>query len=109
MPAEVRGALVQSISSLPDGPLDITWLPADTPKLPPGRIRLHWEPASPAGWNITAHLGLPTTEVLLATWPNAPDTWPRLVRPTLYEVTGLCAALGVATAALGLSNRLAGT
>ncbi|MFE7124939.1 esterase [Streptomyces sp. NPDC057617] len=109
MPPGVCGALVHRVCAVPDGPFEITWLPADAPSLPPGRIRLHWEPASAAGWNITAHLGLPTTEVLLATWPNAPDTWPRLVRPTLYEVTGLCAALGVATAALGLANHLAET
>ncbi|MFE2596008.1 esterase [Streptomyces sp. NPDC059396] len=109
MPAEVRGALVQSISPLPDGVLDITWLPPEAPKLAHGRIRLHWQPASSTGWDITAHLGLSTTEVLLATWPSAPDNWPDLVRPTLYEVTGLCAALAMATTALDLSNRLAGT
>ncbi|MEV0035497.1 esterase [Streptomyces sp. NPDC002018] len=109
MPPGVCGALVHRVSAVPDGPLDVIWLPADAPQLPPGRIRLHWEPASSASWTITAHLGLPATEVLLATWPNTPGTWPHLVRPTLYEVTGLCAALGVATAALDLSNRLART
>ncbi|WP_269084794.1 hypothetical protein [Streptacidiphilus anmyonensis] len=40
----------------------------------------------------------------LASWPAAPDYWPRLVRPTIHEVLGLCPAL--ATAALK-SNRLA--
>lgn len=50
-----------------------------------------------------AHLGLATTEVLLARWPAASDVWSDLVRPTLYEVPGLCHAL----AALDLSNRLA--
>ncbi|MFF9322342.1 esterase [Streptomyces sp. NPDC014735] len=65
------------------------------------------EPASRAGWDVAAHLGLATTEALLASWPAAPDDWPRLVRPTLHEVTGLCAALAVATVALDLSNRLA--
>ncbi|WP_327233877.1 hypothetical protein OG349_07655 [Streptomyces sp. NBC_01317] len=64
------------------------------------RIRLHWEPASPAGWDVTAHLGLATTEVHLATWSAVPNDWPRLIRPTLHEVLGLCAALD-------LSNRLA--
>ncbi|MFJ2649457.1 esterase [Streptomyces sp. NPDC087420] len=72
----------------------------ETPKLPFGRIRLHWEPASPAGWDVTAHLGLATTEVHLATWSAVPNDWPRLIRPTLHEVLGLCAALD-------LSNRLA--
>ncbi|MFJ3713029.1 esterase [Streptomyces sp. NPDC090053] len=107
MPRTMRGALVQSVSALPDGPLDVTWLTLDTPRLPLGRIRLHWEPAPLAGWDVTAHLGLATTEVHLASWPAAPDDWPRLVRPTLHEVLGLCAALAVATAALDLSNRLA--
>ena len=107
IPSGVRGALVHRVSALPDGPLDVTWLPTETPRLPLGRIRLHWEPASLAGWNVTAHLGLATTEVHLASWPAAPDDWPHLVRPTLHEVLGLCAALAVATAALDLSNRLA--
>ncbi|MFF6884618.1 esterase [Streptomyces sp. NPDC012421] len=109
MPDGVRGALIQRVSPQYDGPLDVTWLPADAPKLPLGRIRLHWEPASRAGWNVSAHLGLATTEVHLASWPTAPDDWPRLVRPTLHEVTGLCAALVVATGALDLSNRLSRT
>ncbi|MFI2116685.1 hypothetical protein ACH489_19660 [Streptomyces rubiginosohelvolus] len=65
------------------------------------------EPASHTGWDVTAHLGLATIEVHLASWPAAPDDWPHLVRPTLLEVLGLCAALSVATAALDLSNRLA--
>ncbi|MCX4502227.1 esterase [Streptomyces anulatus] len=107
MPDDVRGALVQRVSGLPDGPLDISWLAAGTPRLPQGRVRLHWEPASHTGWDVTAHLGLATTEVHLASWPAAPDDWPHLVRPTLHEVLGLCAALAVATAALDLSHRLA--
>lgn len=107
MPSGVSGALVQRVSALPGGPLDVSWLPEGAPRLPLGRIRLHWEPASRAGWDVTAHLGLATTEVLLASWPAAPDNWPRLVHPTLHEVTGLCAALAVATVALDLSNRLA--
>ncbi|MEU8926245.1 esterase [Kitasatospora sp. NPDC048545] len=77
------------------------------PRLPFGRILLRWEKASEAGWDVTARLGLATTDVHLATWPAAPDDWPRLVRPTLHEVTGLCSALAVATAALNLANHLA--
>ncbi|MFG2370502.1 esterase [Streptomyces sp. NPDC048504] len=107
MPTAMRGALVQSVSAQPDGPLDVIWLTLDTPRLPLGRIRLRWEPAALAGWDVTAHLGLATSEVHLASWPAAPDDWPRLVRPTLHEVHGLCAALAVATAALDLSNRIA--
>ncbi|MEV5161971.1 esterase [Streptomyces sp. NPDC053728] len=107
MPSGVRGALVQRVSVLPDGPLDVTWLAAKSPRLPLGRIRLRWEPASSTGWNVTAHLGLATAEVHLASWHAAPHDWPLLVRPTIHEVLGLCAALTVATAALDLSNRLA--
>jgi hypothetical protein len=107
MPSGIRGALVQRISALSDGPLDVTWLAAHSPRLPLGRVRLNWEPASLASWDVTAHLGLSNTEVLLARWPAVPDNWPDLIRPTLYEVTGLCRALTFATAALNLSNRLA--
>ncbi|MBD0737261.1 esterase [Streptomyces sp. CBMA29] len=81
-------------------------LPTPATTLPLGRIRPLWEPATHAGWTIHAHLGLATTEVLLARWPAAPDHWPDLIRPTLYEVTGLCHALTYATAALDLSDRL---
>ncbi|MGC0374713.1 esterase [Streptomyces sp. SAI-229] len=108
MPDGVRGALVRRVSARHDGPLDVTWLAAGTPGLPLGRISLHWEPASFAGWDVTAHLGLATTEVHLASWPSAPDDWPCLVRPTIHEVIGLCAALTFATDALDLSNHLAG-
>lgn len=107
MPAGVQGALVHRISSLPDGPLDVAWLLDSAPRMRLGRIRLRWEPASQAGWTVHAHLGLATTEVLLARWPAAPDDWPALIRPTLYEVTGLATALQVATAALNLANHLA--
>ncbi|MFE7028792.1 esterase [Streptomyces sp. NPDC057621] len=104
----MHSALVQRISTRPDGPLDVTWLAAGTPRLPLGRIRLRWEPASRSGWDVSVRLGLTTAEVLLGSWPAAPDDWPHLVRPTLYEVTGLCSALSFATDALDLSNRLAG-
>ncbi|MGW3557592.1 esterase [Streptomyces sp. NPDC000963] len=107
MPDGVRGALVQRVSARSNGPFDVTWLAAGTPRLPLGRIRLHWEPAPLAGWNVTARLGLAAAEVHLASWPAAPDDWPRLVRPTVHEVTGLCAALAFATDALDLSNHLA--
>ncbi|OCC11520.1 esterase [Streptomyces sp. PTY087I2] len=106
MPDGVRGALVQRVSARPDGSLDVSWLAAGTSRLPLGRIRLLWEPASLTGWDVTAHLGLATTEVHLASWTGAPDDWPRLVRPTVHEVTGLCAALAFATNALAASNRL---
>lgn len=107
MPTGTGGAIVRHISGLTDGPLDITWIPTHATRLPLGRIRLGWEPAPRSGWNVHAHLGLATTEVLLARWPAAPDDWPDLVRPTLYEVTGLCHALTLATTALELANHLA--
>ncbi|MFG2816202.1 esterase [Streptomyces sp. NPDC048410] len=107
MPDGVHGALVRRVSARPDGPLDVTWLTNGTLRLPLGRIRLQWAPAPLGGWDVTAHLGLATTEVHLASWPAAPDDWPLLVRPTVHEVTGLCAALTFATDALDLSNHLA--
>ncbi|WP_030459415.1 hypothetical protein [Kitasatospora sp. NRRL B-11411] len=107
MPAGVRGALVRNAPSGPDHPIGVLWLPTDAPRLPLGRISLHWEPATGSGWDVTARLGLATTEVHLASWHAAPDGWPDLVRPTVHEVTGLCHALALATAALDLSNRLA--
>ncbi|SDP41210.1 esterase [Actinacidiphila guanduensis] len=109
MPTGTGGALVRRISGYPGGPLDVVWLPMPATRLPLGRIRLIWEPAPRAGWTVHAHLSLATAEVLLARWPAADDDWPDLVRPTLYEVTGLCQALADATAALDLSNRLADT
>ncbi|WP_285570278.1 esterase [Streptomyces sp. RTGN2] len=109
MPAGIHGALVQRVCARPNGPLDVRWLTPGAQRLPPGRIRLRWEPASLAGWDVTAYLGLATTEVHLASWPSAPDDWPHLVRPTIYEVTGLCAALTIVTDALDLSNSLAQT
>ncbi|MFI2354592.1 hypothetical protein ACH5AG_07885 [Streptomyces anulatus] len=66
MPSDVRGALVQRVSAQPDEPLNVTRLATESPRLPLGRIRLHWEPASPTGWNVTAHLSLATAEVPLA-------------------------------------------
>jgi hypothetical protein len=56
---------------------------------------------------VTAHLGLATTEVLLANWPDLYGDWTSVVHPTLLEVFGLHAALTVATDALCLANRLA--
>lgn len=105
MPRTVRGVLVKRVSPCSDGPLDVSWVPAGPGPLPFGEIRLRWEPARAPGWDVTAHLGLETGEVLLASWPAAPDDWPSLVRPTLYEVLGLCAALKTAARALDLACR----
>ncbi|MFD7737689.1 hypothetical protein [Streptomyces sp. MJM8645] len=109
MPPWASGALVHRVPTDPGQPIEVLWIPATAPRLPFGRILLRWEKAPEAGWDVTARLGLAATDVHLATWPAAPDDWPRLVRPTLYEVTGLCSALTIATAALELANRLAGS
>ncbi|MBD0692446.1 esterase [Streptomyces sp. CBMA123] len=106
MPPWASGALVRRVPADPGQPIEVLWLPDSAPRPPFGRILLRWEKAPEAGWDVTARLGLATTDVHLATWPAAPDDWPRLVRPTLHEVTGLCSALAVATAALELANRL---
>ncbi|MEU8927805.1 esterase [Kitasatospora sp. NPDC048545] len=107
MPSWASGALVHRAPAVPGQPIQILWLPNTAPRLPFGRILLRWEKAPEAGWDVTARLGLAITDVHLATWPAAPDDWPCLVRPTLREVTGLCSALAVATAALELANHLA--
>ncbi|MGG7569229.1 hypothetical protein [Streptomyces sirii] len=56
---------------------------------------------------MTARLGLAAITVVLATWPSLHGNWAPVVHPTLYEVTGLHAALTVATDALHLANHLA--
>ncbi|MFE0187587.1 hypothetical protein [Streptomyces sp. NPDC059008] len=57
--------------------------------------------------DVTARLGLATVEVTLATWPSLHGDWTPIVHPTLFEVSGLHAALSVATDALQLANQLA--
>ncbi|WP_411573554.1 hypothetical protein [Streptomyces fradiae] len=56
--------------------------------------------------DVTARLGLASTEVTLATWPNLHGDWTSVVRPTLLETIGLHSALSVAIDALHLANRL---
>lgn len=102
LPPDTAGALLLSTSLAPDRPLPISWQPLGS-VLAPGRIRLHWQAAPTAGWDVKARLGLHTGDVLLATWPSAPDHWPDIARPTLYEVRGLYAALRLATKALTLA------
>ncbi|GAA2999739.1 hypothetical protein GCM10010519_35420 [Streptomyces lactacystinicus] len=104
MPPGTSGAPVHSVPASPDQPIKVSWAPTPAPRLPLGRIRLRWEPATGAGWDVTAHLGLATTEVHLATWTAATDGWPRLIHPTLREVTALCSALAVATTALRVAT-----
>ncbi|MFI5738919.1 hypothetical protein ACIA9I_11130 [Streptomyces anulatus] len=62
MPSGARGALIQRVSAQPGKPLNVTRLATESPRLPLGRIRLHWEPLSPTGWNVTAHLVLATAK-----------------------------------------------
>lgn len=97
VPPWASGALVHSVPTHTSHPVKVLWVPNTAPLLPFDRILLRWEPAPKAGWDITAHLGLAATVVPLAIWPAAGDIWPRLVRPTLREVTGLCSVLTVAT------------
>lgn len=63
MPRSVRGALLRSVPPL----VHAVWI--DGPRsgrLRPGSILLSWEPSLPGGMDVTAHLGLATTEVPLA-------------------------------------------
>ncbi|MGH4028733.1 esterase [Actinomycetota bacterium Odt1-20B] len=91
-------------------PIAASWLSAqDAAPLRPGSVLLRWEPAHHGAMNVNAHLGLASSEVLLATWPNLHGDWTSIVHPTLLEVVGLHAALSVAIGALDLANRLADT
>ncbi|MEU4200810.1 hypothetical protein AB0F64_12770 [Streptomyces sp. NPDC026294] len=56
--------------------------------------------------DVTARLGLASSEVALATWAGLHGDWTPVVRPTLHEVIALHAALRVAADALHLANRL---
>lgn len=108
MPRSVRGALVRSVPPLPTQPIHTVWIEGPTSdRLHPGSILLSWNPSTRGGTDVTAHLGLATTEVLLANWPDLQGDWTSVVHPTLLEVFGLHAALTVATDALCLANCLA--
>ena len=101
MPTGVRGALVQESPATLAGAFRVSWMTADHPeRVPPGRILLSWKPTADGRMDVTAHLGLPGAEVLLATWPDLTDDWTRTVHPTVYEVTGLHSALTLATIVL---------
>ncbi|MCF3172587.1 esterase [Streptomyces sioyaensis] len=108
MPDSVRGALIRSIPPIPTEPIRAAWAPIANPsRLRPGSIVLDWVPSAPGGMDVTARLGLATAEVTLATWPSLRGDWTPIVHPTLFEVTGLHAALSVAADALHLANQLA--
>jgi hypothetical protein len=97
----MRGVLVRQVSSSPGGIFQVSWLRADVPSLiPPGRIMLVWESMEGAARRVTARLGLPGGQVLLAVWPSLRGDWSDVVRPTVAEVTGLYSALCLATIAL---------
>ncbi|SEG92091.1 hypothetical protein SAMN05216223_12547 [Actinacidiphila yanglinensis] len=102
MPDGVRGALVAPV----DGTLTAVWVPRNAPsRVPPGRVLLSWTPAGLDRMDVTAHLGLPGTQVLLACWPGLRGDWSGVVRPTVAEVTELHAALRLATVLLeGLTD-----
>ncbi|ORT59167.1 hypothetical protein BKD26_14235 [Streptomyces sp. CB03238] len=109
MPRGVRGALVRSVPRCATEPVPTTWVSAqDRVPLRPGSVLLLWESAPSGGMNVTAHLGLASADVTLATWPNLHGDWTPVVYPTLLETIDLHAALSVAIDALHLANRLAG-
>ncbi|MFF4953238.1 esterase [Streptomyces chattanoogensis] len=76
-------------------------------RLRPGSILLTWKASTRGGMDVTALLGLATTEDTLAIWPTLNGDWTPLVHPSLFEVTGLHAALSVATDAVNLAHHLA--
>ncbi|MFD7135246.1 hypothetical protein [Streptomyces sp. NPDC059894] len=97
MPADVLGALVTP----EHGRFMATWMPVSGPsRVPQGRVRLSWTSAGDDRMDVTAHLGLARTQVLLAVWPGLRGDWSGVVSPTVTEVTELHAALRVATVAL---------
>ncbi|TQE34186.1 hypothetical protein Sipo8835_15665 [Streptomyces ipomoeae] len=103
MPDGVRGALVHNVSATLAGTFQISWLAADRAgPVPPGRIMLSWSPTIEGTMDVTAYLGLPGAEVLLATWPGLSGDWGHTVRPTVVEVMGLHSALTLATVVLEL-------
>ncbi|QHC23428.1 esterase [Streptomyces sp. GS7] len=110
MPEYARGALVRAVPPLSTEPIHVAWSPTGNPsRLRSGSILLSWETSAHGGMDVTALLGLATTEVTLAIWPSLRGDWTSVVRPTHFEVTGLHAALSIATDALHLANRLADT
>jgi hypothetical protein len=107
MPAGTCGAVVCESAASHQRQVRIRWVGAAQSRLAFGQILLSWKPAANGGMDVTAHLGLATDDVLLATWPGLVGDWSHVVRTTLYEVTGLCAAFTVAKAALHLANHIA--
>ncbi|GHC74300.1 hypothetical protein GCM10010309_45100 [Streptomyces violaceochromogenes] len=108
MPGRVRGVLLRSVPPLPTQPIHTVWIKGlRSERLRAGSILLSWEPSLRGGMDVTAHLALLTTEVLLANWPDLHGDWIPVVHPTVLEVIGLHAALSVATDALHLANHLA--
>ncbi|MEU6840400.1 hypothetical protein ABZ930_00830 [Streptomyces sp. NPDC046716] len=90
MPADVRGALVRPAG----GTLVANWLPLGRPTaVPEGRVLLSWTSVGPDRTDVTAHLGRADGEALLAVWPGLRGEWSSVVRPTVVQVTSLCATL----------------
>ncbi|WP_406133213.1 esterase [Streptomyces zaomyceticus] len=108
MPAGVGGALVRSVPQHATEPTPTAWVSAqDRAPIRPGSVLLRWTHTSAGGMDVTAHLGLASTDVTLAIWPNLHGDWTPVVHPTLLETIGLHAALSVAIDALQLANHLA--
>lgn len=101
MPATARGALVTEVCNGPACPFKVRWLPTTEPlRIRPGAIVLSWAAAGPGTMDVTARLGTHRSHVLMAAWPSLAGDWTDVVRPTVYEVTGLHSALKLATVAL---------
>jgi hypothetical protein len=104
MPRHVRGALVTEIAGDPRNVCKVVWQPAEGPaRIPTGQILLSWSSAGRDLTDVTARLGLPGEEVLLATWPALAGEWSGVVHPTVLEVMGLHAALKLAAKVLELA------
>lgn len=86
------------MSASPADTFQVSWTAVDDlARIPPGRVLLSWKAAARGSMDVTAHLGLPGAEVLLATWPGLTGNWSHIVRPTVVEVMGLHSALTSAT------------
>lgn len=62
---------LRSVPSLPTEPIGVVWSRTGNPsRLRPGSILLTWKASTRGGMDVTALLGLATTEDTLAIWPT---------------------------------------
>ncbi|MBF9071810.1 hypothetical protein [Streptacidiphilus fuscans] len=95
MPPTVSGALVRATA---DG-LEAVWLPNEPQPLSPGMIALAWT-LHGQEVEVSARIGYPTGDALLATWPRLDLNWPSMVHATIRETQGLAEALAATRAIL---------